>query len=92
LPLTILSAVFYIGGSSEGQVYLALKEPVHVEVVPERFHFQQGDSVSLSCRATGIPTPSFVWKKDGHVLKEVYVIAEQFYSINAFLIRMQISV
>ncbi|PNF42950.1 hypothetical protein B7P43_G11501, partial [Cryptotermes secundus] len=58
------------GGTSEGQVYLALKEPVHVEVVPERFHFQQGDSVSLSCHSTSIPKPSFVWKKDGHVLKE----------------------
>jgi hypothetical protein len=79
LLLTILSVVFYIGGRSEGQVYLALKEPVHVEIVPERFHFQQGDSISLSCHATGIPKPSFMWKKDGHVLKEVYVIAEQPY-------------
>jgi hypothetical protein len=46
-------------------------------VVPERFHFQQGDSVSLSCHATGAPKPTLVWKKDGHVLKEVYVIAER---------------
>jgi hypothetical protein len=58
-------------------VYLTLKEPVNANVVPEQFHFQLGDSVSLSCHATGTPKPTFVWKKDGHVLKEVCVAAER---------------
>ncbi|XP_069698018.1 hemicentin-1-like isoform X2 [Periplaneta americana] len=58
------------GGKSEGQVYLAVKEPVHVVVTPDRFQFQQGDSITLSCHATGTPKPEFVWKKDGHILKE----------------------
>jgi hypothetical protein len=52
-------------------VYLAVREPVNVVVVPERFQFQQGDSVSLSCYATGTPKPTFVWQKDGRVLKQV---------------------
>jgi hypothetical protein len=73
LPFTSSSLVLCVGGKSEGQVYLALKEPVQVEVVPHQFQFQQGDSVSLSCHATGTPKPTFMWKKDGHVLKKVYV-------------------
>jgi hypothetical protein len=68
--LTIFVAL-YIGGRSEGHVYLAVREPVKVVVVPEWFQFQQGDTVSLSCYATGTPKPTFVWQKDGLVLKQV---------------------
>jgi hypothetical protein len=67
----LICVAFYVGGKTEGHVYLAVKEPVHVIVAPERFHFQRGDSVSLSCHATGTPKPVFVWKKNGFVLKEV---------------------
>jgi hypothetical protein len=61
----------HIGGRSEGHVYLAVREPINVVVVPEQFQFQQGDSVTLSCYATGTPKPTFVWQKEGHVLKQV---------------------
>lgn len=52
-------------------MYLAVREPINVVVVPEQFQFQQGDSVTLSCYATGTPKPTFVWQKEGHVLKQV---------------------
>jgi hypothetical protein len=76
LPPCIISVGFCVGGKNEGHVYLAVKEPVRVVVVPERFQFRQGDSVSLSCHASGTPKPTFMWKKDGHILKEVYVITK----------------
>jgi hypothetical protein len=66
-----ISVALHTGGRSEGHVYLAVREPVTVTVVPERFHFQQGDSVTLSCYATGTPKPTFVWKKDGLALEQV---------------------
>jgi hypothetical protein len=66
-----MSVALCVGGSSEGHVYLAVREPLNVVVVPEQFQFQRGDSVSLSCYATGTPKPAFVWKKDGLVLKQV---------------------
>ncbi|PSN35037.1 hypothetical protein C0J52_19154 [Blattella germanica] len=58
------------GGQGEGPVYLTVKESIHVAVAPEKFEFQQGNQISLTCQATGIPEPKLTWKKNGKVLKE----------------------
>jgi hypothetical protein len=83
-----ISVALNIGGRSEGHVYLAVRVPVNVVVVPERFQFQQGDSVSLSCYASGTPTPTFVWKKDGVVLKQVSWISGKTNRINHFAVKI----
>ncbi|XP_068081375.1 hemicentin-1 isoform X2 [Anabrus simplex] len=58
------------GGQAEGRLYLQVLEPIRVTVYPVSLEFQQGESITISCRSTGIPPPHLVWKRRGKELQD----------------------
>lgn len=65
------------GGRSEGRVFLSMRDPIQVVVMPENFEFQYGNSFSVSCVVGGTPLPKLSWKKDGQII-EVTPISSTF--------------
>lgn len=52
------------GGETQGRVLLIVKEPMIVKVTPTTINFREGESIRLTCSASGKPSPRLEWIKD----------------------------
>ncbi|KAK6636854.1 hypothetical protein RUM43_010518 [Polyplax serrata] len=64
-------------GESQGRVLLVVKEPVTVKVTPLSFSFTKGNSVRLTCSATGKPRPQIEWLKNQQTIKDPSILVEE---------------
>lgn len=46
---------------------LLVSEPLQIYVHPKSLNFQAGDSFSVTCEVSTVPT-EFFWKQDGYIL------------------------
>ncbi|XP_045626988.1 hemicentin-2 [Ursus americanus] len=57
-------------GVTRASMWLLVREAPQVSIHTRSQHFSQGMEVSVSCSASGYPTPHISWSREGHALQE----------------------
>uniref|UniRef100_A0A7N5KTI0 Hemicentin 2 n=1 Tax=Ailuropoda melanoleuca TaxID=9646 RepID=A0A7N5KTI0_AILME len=57
-------------GVTRASMWLLVREAPQVSIHTRSQHFSQGMEVSVSCSASGYPTPHISWSREGHALRE----------------------
>ena len=70
VKLCVLLLLLQISGRSRGQGFEdTLKDPPEIDRPPQSQSVKSGGTAAFFCYATGQPSPSFTWKKNGNKLR-----------------------